>query len=121
MMLQAMNFDYICKHVSVREWGMVTKEQRDKEGDGGLGGGIPYPLVSTSPCLFAFISYSPLRLRSCRRGFDGASDVNASQMAAIIAGRVNIFHSILRFDVGAGCGRADRRFVERPASERGFG
>ena len=33
MMLQAMNFDYICKHVSVGEWGIVTKGQSNKEGE----------------------------------------------------------------------------------------
>ena len=121
-MLQAMNFDYICKHVSVGEWGDGNKRTKGQgRGRGDEGREISYPLVSTSPCLFVLISHSPLRLRSCRRGFDGASDVNASQMAAVIAGRVNIFHRILRFDVGAGCGCADRRFVERPASERGFG
>ena len=49
MMLQAMNFDYICKHVSVGEWGMVTKGQRDKEGDGEMRGGKF--LIPLSPLL----------------------------------------------------------------------
>jgi hypothetical protein len=31
MMLQAMNFDYICKHVGIRGWGMGTKGQGAKE------------------------------------------------------------------------------------------
>src|SRR5215475_1550132 len=31
VMLKAMNFDYICKHVSVGEWGMGAEGQGDKE------------------------------------------------------------------------------------------
>ena len=84
VMLQAMNFDYICKHVSVGEWGMGNGNKRTR-GLGDKEQEIPYPPVCGSPCLIVSIPYSTLRLHSRRRGLDGAPDINASQMAAIIS------------------------------------
>ena len=58
MMLQAMNFDYICKHVSVGEWIMVTKGQKDKEGDVETMGGKFLTLLF--PLLLVYRSSLPI-------------------------------------------------------------
>jgi hypothetical protein len=113
MMFQAMDFDYVCKHVSVGEWGMEveTERRRDREKEGGRN--LNSPCLSVSLSLRLSVSHSPLplRLQSRRRGLHGAPDVNASEMAAIIARRMDVLHRVLRFGVGAGRGGDDRRFV----------
>src|SRR5262249_25336415 len=53
MMLQAMNFDYICKHVSVEEWGMGTEGKVDK---GTRGQGDRKFLILLSPPLLVSLS-----------------------------------------------------------------
>src|SRR6266511_1020128 len=63
VMLKAMNFDYICKHVSVGEWGIGNGNKRarglgDKEQE------IPYSLVCGSPCLLVSIDRKSTRLNS---------------------------------------------------------
>src|SRR5215813_1485249 len=81
MMLQAMNFDYICKHVDiiVGEWGQKDKGTRRQGAENSLSLRL---LFSLSPCRHSPL---PLRLHSSRRGLHGALEVNASEMAAIIA------------------------------------